>query len=291
MKLTIHGPNLNDQSNGSFHVHTSRCRDNKREVANNGSEQPTTHDFDTVEDVVDYIYPPEQFERDPSDPQDVAQYTADFHFAPCVKNLPHREVETSKHPSPETIAAADEQIAAELQNVDLDAAVAAATSEPAAKPARKRSEKLQLPTGTTPARLVLAFVTECASDAPDAGGQQRPFITHTNKLVIHAQWFRAWLQTNRERLFGTLDIEVTTSQAVQILRDDLKFADRSVAVIGAPTKNLSVWMIDAPRTMKSIERQAAPERKSAPAATPAADAPKPAAKRKSTRKSTSKSSK
>ena len=58
------------------------------------------------------------------------------------------------------------------------------------------------------------------------------------------------------------------SQAVTMLRD-LGYADRSVAVVGAATKNLSVWMIDAPRGTNSIKRLPAPERKSA--AKPAAE--------------------
>jgi hypothetical protein len=287
MKVTVHGPNLNDQTKGTFHVHTARCRDNKVEVARNGSVEPWTIDADNVDDVVEAVYS-DQLDETPSnrEPDAFEMYVADFHFAPCTSKLPRRAVE-QQHPSPETIAAADETIAAELQSVDLDAAVAAATSEPA-KPAAKRNEKLQLPKGTTPAKLVLQFVTERATSAPDAGGQARPFITHTNKLVIHAKWLREWLA-------ATLDTDVTVSQAVTMLRDDLKFADRSVAVIGAPTKNLSVWMIDAPRTMSKIERQAAPERKTREPA-PAADA-KPAAKprkrasKSTTSKSTSKSSK
>jgi hypothetical protein len=245
-KLTIHGPNLNDQTKGTFHVHTADCRDNDREVKNNGSVEPITIDAESIDDVVDYIYD-DQFNEQPDrrEPDSYEHYVADFHFAPCVK----------------------------LNRRDGSAAPASTTP-------RKR-ERLQLPKGTTPAKLVLQFVTERSTSAPDAGGQQRPFITHTNKLVIHAQWFRAWLAE-------TLKTDVTTSQAVQILRDDLKFADRSVAVIGAPTKNLSVWMLDAPRTMKSIERQAAPERKTRePAAAP--EPAKPAAKSTTRKRASSKS--
>jgi hypothetical protein len=87
MKLTIHGPNLNDQTKGTFHVHTARCRDNKWEVTANGSEYPSTIDADTVEDVVEYIYSDHIAEG--SMKLD-ASAIADFHFAPCVKNLPRR---------------------------------------------------------------------------------------------------------------------------------------------------------------------------------------------------------
>jgi hypothetical protein len=130
-----------------------------------------------------------------------------------------------------------------------------AKAKPESKPATPRKrEPLTLPEGETPAKLVLRFVTERASAAPDAGGQGRPFITHTGKLVIHAKWLREWLAQ-------TLKTDVTVSQATTILRDDLGYAERSVKVLGAPTPNLSVWVTDAPRGTSSIERQAAPERK------------------------------
>ena len=87
MKLKIHGPNLNDQTKGTFHVHTAGCRDNKWEVTANGSEHPMAIDADTIEDVVEYIYSDHIAEG--SMKLD-ASAIADFHFAPCVKDLPRR---------------------------------------------------------------------------------------------------------------------------------------------------------------------------------------------------------
>lgn len=87
MKLKIHGPNLNDQTKGTFHVHTAGCRDNKWEVTANGSDHPMAIDADTIEDVVEYIYSDHIAEG--SMKLD-ASAIADFHFAPCVKDLPRR---------------------------------------------------------------------------------------------------------------------------------------------------------------------------------------------------------
>lgn len=87
MKLKIHGPNLHDQTKGTFHVHTAGCRDNKWEVTANGSEHPMAIDADTIEDVVEYIYSDHIAEG--SMKLD-ASAIADFHFAPCVKDLPRR---------------------------------------------------------------------------------------------------------------------------------------------------------------------------------------------------------
>jgi hypothetical protein len=87
MKLTIHGPNLNDQSKGSFHVHTADCRDNRKEVRYNGSDNPYTGDFDSVIDVVEFIYS-DIIAENPD--QSIDEYVLDFHFAPCVpSDLPY----------------------------------------------------------------------------------------------------------------------------------------------------------------------------------------------------------
>jgi hypothetical protein len=86
MKLTIHGPNLNDQSKGTFRVHAADCRDNRREVVYNGSDSPYTGEFATVEDVAELMYGDHIAEGS----TDLDAAVADFYFAPCVKGLPNR---------------------------------------------------------------------------------------------------------------------------------------------------------------------------------------------------------
>jgi len=87
VKLIIHGPNLNDQTKGEFHVHASPCRDNTREVRENGSVNPMVVDANSVEDVVTAIYADHMAEHpEADDPYGSWQaYEHDFHFAPCVK--------------------------------------------------------------------------------------------------------------------------------------------------------------------------------------------------------------
>jgi hypothetical protein len=143
------------------------------------------------------------------------------------------------------------QLAARV-NGESEPETSSSEPAPATTSSRKR-EPLTLPSGVTPRKIVLDFLKARATNDIDAGGQARPFITHTGKVVIHAKWLRDYL-------IETIDPNATTSDAVTMLRD-LGYADRSVAVVGAATKNLSVWMADAPSGTGSIPRMSAPERK------------------------------
>jgi hypothetical protein len=90
MKLTIHGPNLIDQSKGDFHVHAAGCRDNHREVRMNGSEHPWTLEADSAQAVVEAIYSDHIAERQAGDPYSTWQpYLEGIAFFPCVKDLPN----------------------------------------------------------------------------------------------------------------------------------------------------------------------------------------------------------
>lgn len=180
---------------------------------------------------------------------------------------------TPTKPSKTTTDAADATIAAELQNVDIDAAVAAATEPEKPKSAAKRGP-LQLPSGVSATKVVLDFVTARASATPDAGKNERPFITSAGKVVIATPWLRAYLAE-------TIDPKATAADAGAMLRD-LGYKRRQVPMIGTKAAAPWVWTIDAPRSMSSIERQPAPEKPAKPAAA------KPAAKSKSKSKSTSK---
>ena len=86
MQVTIHGPNLNDQTKGTFHVHTADCRDNAKEVRVNGSRYPVTVGVETVEDAVEVMYADHIKQGEMT----VEDGVADFHFAPCTRNLPNR---------------------------------------------------------------------------------------------------------------------------------------------------------------------------------------------------------
>jgi hypothetical protein len=91
MNVTIHGPNLNDQSKGQFHVHTASCRDNRKEVVRNGSEYPITIDVDSVQDVVECMYSDIIAEHVADGDNGIycnwETYIPEFHFAPCTNDL------------------------------------------------------------------------------------------------------------------------------------------------------------------------------------------------------------
>ncbi len=94
MKVTIIGPNLLDQSKGSFHVHATGCAHlNRGEYRRLGRDAGIYHeDHDTVRSVVDSVYGPESggfYEEADLDPETAwTDYVHDFHFAPCTKGLP-----------------------------------------------------------------------------------------------------------------------------------------------------------------------------------------------------------
>jgi hypothetical protein len=78
MQLAVFGPNLRDQSKGTFHVHTADCADCRRYR----DEERLDMDANTREAVVLEIYPPEDFDYDIA--TEFGMYASDVWFAPCV---------------------------------------------------------------------------------------------------------------------------------------------------------------------------------------------------------------
>lgn len=83
MKVTIHGPNLHDQSKGDFRVHTEACRDNQKEIRYNGSEGPWTIDADSEQDVAEALYADHIAEGSTT----LEGALGSIYFAPCVREL------------------------------------------------------------------------------------------------------------------------------------------------------------------------------------------------------------
>lgn len=77
--LAVVGPNLRDQSKGTFVVHAAGCSDLHKLRF---EEQDATTSYKSLREVVENIYPPDQFEwrRGPDD----SSYWNDIHFFPCV---------------------------------------------------------------------------------------------------------------------------------------------------------------------------------------------------------------
>lgn len=85
MRIAIAGPNLRDQSEGTFHVHAADCADLLRGVRRE-PEYANAHimDAETDVDVCDAMYPPADFECESG------EYLYDFKFFPCCSDLPTR---------------------------------------------------------------------------------------------------------------------------------------------------------------------------------------------------------
>lgn len=86
MLVTICGPNLRDQSKGDLHVHAADCGDLRRGAI----REPAYHDGWTIEagsyaEVVQEVYPPEDFNYDP---EEAHLYADTLWFAPCTAGLP-----------------------------------------------------------------------------------------------------------------------------------------------------------------------------------------------------------
>jgi len=84
MRVTICGPNLNDQSKGQFHIHAEGCADLTRKL----SREPEyrygwTIDADTRDQVGDEIYA-DHIEEGSMNP---GEGTSDCNFFPCCAAL------------------------------------------------------------------------------------------------------------------------------------------------------------------------------------------------------------
>jgi hypothetical protein len=82
------GPNLPDQSKGSFHVHAAGCADvtrspdyRSREFA---SDKTNSITIETLTDLVEYVYADQLAEDEESSASD---YASDFYLFPCVRGI------------------------------------------------------------------------------------------------------------------------------------------------------------------------------------------------------------
>jgi len=91
----IQGPNLRDQRKGQFHVHTVDCGDNKHygpDTRFGGERDGMPVKVDTYEDVCEFIYE-DMIAEHPDEPREdlIKAWLSDFWFAPCIKELKHRD--------------------------------------------------------------------------------------------------------------------------------------------------------------------------------------------------------
>lgn len=97
MDVVICGPNLRDQSKGTFHVHAAGCSDLKR-MARNEPEYRNGWKVavNDVKSVIVDVYADQMREADEESQQDWESYVDDFHFFPCCDSLPHDADEATK---------------------------------------------------------------------------------------------------------------------------------------------------------------------------------------------------
>jgi hypothetical protein len=230
MKLIVHGPNLHNQTQGTFHVHAAPCRDNAKEVRENGSVDPIVLDASSVIDVVDAIYPADQFEdRDAH----IDAYIADFHFAPCVKDLP-----THTDPKGSPVMATTTKTNGNGNggngkkgngnggNGEAKPAAAKPTAPAKATTARKRNGGNGEP--ATPAQpapaasaaftwpggaqaTLVRYLKARVSDTFDPENPARPYINTSGRLFVHSSDWREWLVDN--------GLAPSKSEAAKPLRD------------------------------------------------------------------------
>jgi len=75
-RVIVLGPNLIDQSKGSFHVHAAGCRDiNSYYGRQFDADKANPLDVNSVEEIAEYVY---DYEDNPR------EYANDFYVFPCV---------------------------------------------------------------------------------------------------------------------------------------------------------------------------------------------------------------
>jgi hypothetical protein len=102
MYVKIHGPNLNDQSKGTFHVHERDCLDNKKYGPGRvlgGEDNGWIMNVDSVRDIVVEVYSDHINEQPESEQEDYIQdLFNDFYFAPCCSDLPPNPAKRPREP-------------------------------------------------------------------------------------------------------------------------------------------------------------------------------------------------
>lgn len=90
MRVHVLGPNLRDQSKGSFHVHAEGCADVKRSREYKGRDfdhdRRTTYEVSSLVDVAAEIYQDMIDEDNPAE-----NYVSEFYVFPCASDLPDED--------------------------------------------------------------------------------------------------------------------------------------------------------------------------------------------------------
>ena len=85
MRVTVLGPNLIDQSKGTFVVHAEGCADLSRGVNRMEYVPHHTDDYPSRTAICDDVYPTDDFQCESG------AYLDEFHFMPCLAHFPQED--------------------------------------------------------------------------------------------------------------------------------------------------------------------------------------------------------
>lgn len=80
VSISIMGPNL--PSGSMIQVHKQGCSDLAKPIYR--GHKPWDIEVENLADVVEAVYPADNFDYDPSDPSEVEMYASDIKIFPCV---------------------------------------------------------------------------------------------------------------------------------------------------------------------------------------------------------------
>jgi hypothetical protein len=91
MQVVVWGPNLRDQSKGTFHVHAADCADNRHYGSRGkygGEDGEMAIEVGSALEVITYVYADQIAEQPQGERMEyIESLHSDFFWAPCVKDL------------------------------------------------------------------------------------------------------------------------------------------------------------------------------------------------------------
>lgn len=83
MRVAVFGPNLTDQSKGTFVVHHADCQACAKLI----DEERLDLDVDSIKELITTLYPEDDFGYNSEEPAELRLYRADIHLFHCAHGL------------------------------------------------------------------------------------------------------------------------------------------------------------------------------------------------------------
>lgn len=257
MQVVIHGPGLADSSEGSYRVHAADSPDNDREALTNYSKCPETVEAESREAIVDRLYDPEAYDREPGD---LAMYLADVFFGPSCEELPLTAESTNE--GEDSMAAVEytkEQLGMYLETFTRTQSFRKTAKELGVSPAtaKKLVEKAQaeLPAATPKAASTNSSRTRSTTPAVPVTEDETKMIeckhcsARLGKKVSHPATTKFWYVNKSTGALHVSPVRCKESEA--IYRAERKAAKAAKAAPApASTEVPAAEAPDAPETAK-----------------------------------------